>query len=226
MIFTDKFSRLPLILFTFSFIIFFYGCSSPYEVEDIDGNTYSTVKIGNQVWMAENLKVSKFKNDNPIRQLNNNKTWGTTTDAACCWYDNDAGKVEPYGRLYNWFAINDARGLAPEGWHIPTEKEIEELITYLKSDTSAAAKLKITGTEYWLPPNKGANNSSGFSALPGGYRDEDGEFHTLRANGYWWTETRTYEMFSWSERIWEGFADVDRDKKYYKFGFSVRCIKD
>lgn len=218
--------NLPTVFKLCVLFFLFASCNSEDAVQDIQGNTYRTVKIGNQTWMAENLKVTKFRNGDPISNLRDNKQWKESQSAAYCSYKNSEENAELYGYLYNWRAVNDSRGLAPQGWHIPSSKELEELVGYLKSDTIAAAKLKEAGFSHWLAPNKDADNSSGFTALPGGYRFGDGSFHTLRNNGYWWTENRSFEMYSWSARIWEGFADVERDTQYLTYGFSVRCLKD
>lgn len=194
-------------------------------VTDVDGNIYRTVTIGTQTWMAENLKVTHYRNGDKILYLPDEAAWGSTTAGAFCNYNNDSSHVSEYGRLYNWYAVNDSRGIAPEGWHIPGPAEIETLITYLKGDTIAAAKLKSAGLDSWLS-NLGADNETGFSALPGGYRHKDGSYHTLGSNGYWWTKTRSYEMFSWSKRVYQGFADVDRITDFMNYGFALRCIKD
>ncbi|RYF97964.1 MAG: hypothetical protein EOO07_38850 [Chitinophagaceae bacterium] len=207
-------------------LLVFISCRNDVTLKDVDGNSYKTVKIGNQIWMAENLKVTAFRNGDPIPNLAEDKNWAASKSASYCDYNKDAKNAKIYGHLYNWYAVNDSRGLAPKGWHIPTSKELEELISFLKSDTIAAAKLKEAGTAHWLTPNNNADNSSGFTALPGGYRFNDGTFHTIRSNGYWWTNNRSFEMYSWSPRIWEGFADVERDPQYLNYGFSVRCIKD
>lgn len=219
-------NKFKLLLLVFA-IVSFSSCKESNTVTDIDGNVYKTIKIGNQVWMAENLKVTKYRNGNPILQIKDNRAWSSTKDGAYCSYNNDASNVNTYGQLYNWYALSDPRGLAPEGWHIPTNEEIAKLIGYLKGDTVAAGKMKVAGTEHWLRPNAGAGNESGFSALPGGYRfGDDGTFHTAGSNGYWWSTTSSYEMFSWTPRLYNLFADVTRDGKYMAYGLSVRCVKD
>lgn len=195
-------------------------------VEDVDGNVYQTVKIGDQVWMAENLKVTKYRNGNPIFHIADAAKWAKTNDGAYCIYNNDSTLANTYGNLYNWYALNDSRNIAPEGWHIPTHKEIAELIRFLEGDTTAARKLKISGPEHWLNYNFSSNETK-FSAKPGGYRfGGDGGFHTAGSNGYWWTTTQSFEMFAWSPRLYEGFADVNRESYYMNYGMAVRCIKD
>ena len=210
-----------------AFLNCFYGCNNANTLTDIDGNVYKTVKIGDQVWMAENLKVTRYRNGNPILHRPEAKEWSKTTDGAYCYYNNDSSNILHFGNLYNWHAINDSRNLAPEGWHIPSPEEITTLVNTLKGDTVAGGKLKISGAGLWLSPNAGATNESGFSAVPGGYRfNEDGSFHTMGSNGYWWTTTKSYEIFSWTPRLYEVFADVNRDTQYLNYGLAVRCIKD
>ncbi|MBC7912792.1 MAG: fibrobacter succinogenes major paralogous domain-containing protein [Pyrinomonadaceae bacterium] len=203
------------------------GCAGNDTVTDIDGNVYHTVKIGDQIWMAENLKVTRYRNGNPIFHIKESKKWKDLTEGAYCNYNNDSGYTANYGCLYNWYAVNDLRTLAPEGWHIPSKEEVATLINNTKGDTLAAGKMKAIGTQFWISPNAGATNESKFSALPGGYRHGlDGSFHTLGSNGYWWAFTESFEMFSWSARIYQVFADVKRDAYCMNYGLSVRCIKD
>ena len=197
---------------------------TPTSVTDIDGNIYPVVKIGNQFWMALNLKVTHYRNGDPIKNIPDNQQWSSSNTGAYCNYNN---LPDEYGFLYNWHAINDARNIAPKGWHIPTSEDITTLINTLKGDTIAGAFLKSNSREYWAYPNEGGCNASGFSALPGGYRyGVDGSFHTAGSNGYWWTTRHSYELFSWSKRVYTYFADVQRDPQYLTYGLSVRCVKD
>jgi len=212
------------------------GCTSnkPEIVSDIDGNTYSTVKIGNQLWMGENLKVTHFRNGEAIPQITDNVLWCSAENAAYCYYNNDSANRNRYGALYNLYVVNDSRNIAPEGWHIPSFAEIEELMAFLGGELVAGGKLKKSGSDEWLYPNILATNKSGFTALPGGYRftnsasaeNTGGTFHTLGSNGYWWTSTQSFELYTWSARLHFGFANVDREMRNKTFGFSIRCIKD
>ncbi|EHQ27653.1 fibrobacter succinogenes major paralogous domain-containing protein [Mucilaginibacter paludis] len=206
---------------------FLATCNVPGTLKDIDGNIYHTVKIGNQIWMAENLRTTHFSNGNPISQISNNKAWERSTAPAFCFYDNDKEKGKTYGPLYNWYAVNDSRGLAPKGWHIPTKMELDTLLkNTIGSDTLAAAFLKEPGNKHWLPAIMETVGASGFNALPAGYRHRDGSFHSLKSNTYFWTGNFTFELYNWSSRLFYGFADVDRELYYRQYGFSVRCIKD
>lgn len=216
-----------------------YGCKADVAetMTDIDGNVYLTVKIGTQVWMAENLKVTKYRNGDLISQVKDNVQWINSTSGAWCIYGDEPVNAGSYGLLYNWFAVSDKRDLSPKGWRVPTNEDIEILMGFLGGDVVAGGKMRKAGMNQWLFPNLGATNESGFSALPGGYRfnyesnhplrnDEGGTFHTLGGNGYWWTAHQSFQLYSWSERLFWGFADVKRDPSYANFGFAVRLIKE
>ena len=189
---------------------------------DIDGNTYKTIQIGSQTWMAENLKTTRFRNGDPIPLVTGNDQWKTLTTAAYCNYDNEEDYSLIYGRLYNGFAVNDSRNLAPQGWHIPGDAEWTTLENSLGGYSSAANKLKETGTSHW---NNGiGTNESGFTALPGGFRDGTiygGPFYNLAIVTYLWSNTLsgTTNMYYRSLMFNRPFAD-----RHY--GMSVRCVKD
>lgn len=197
---------------------------------DIDGNIYHTVKIGNQVWMTENLKVTHFNDGSVIPVINNSREWYNLTSPACCWYNNDIANFESYGALYNYYAINSDK-LAPEGWHVPTEDEFRILISNLdpeanfvrhESSTTAGGMLKENGLNYWAEPNAGATNESGFAALPGGCRSYAGNFSTQGTFGYF---GGTGEQTVLSLRFATGSAFL-RDEISKYVGVSVRCVKD
>jgi uncharacterized protein (TIGR02145 family) len=200
-------------------------------VIDIDGNTYPTVKICNQTWMAENLKVSKYRNGDPVLNIQDNNSWANTRSGAWCNYNNDSPNDLVFGKLYNGYAVTDARGLAPAGWHIPTKTEWDQLIGCLSNDqVNHANKMKtVTG---WSPTNVGATNSSGFSGLPGGTRSPEGQFVNLGSFGYWYSTTLfTGNPLNIIDPIW--FASLSyiergvyQDPSSKISGLSVRCIKD
>ena len=196
-------------------------------VKDRDGNVYKTVRIGSQVWMAENLKTTKFRNGEPIPHVISNATWSVLNSGAYCWYNNDdrANKVT-YGALYNWFAVDDQRNIAPTGWHIPTDKEWAALVTYLKGERIAGGALKETLTSHWTDPNTGATNSSGFTGLPGGYRAKDGTFKNLNVCGGWWTDTEYTKSLVFYRFVENTSSTVHNFSTYKDSGFSIRCIKD
>jgi uncharacterized protein (TIGR02145 family) len=223
-----NFIQLSIAVLYVGLFMFTDSCINNNEtVVDVDGNVYHTVKIGTQVWMEENLRVTKYSNGDPLPNMSDTTQWDFTPIGAYCNYNNDTSNAITYGRLYNWYAVTDARNIAPKGWHVPSIKELKTLLAFLGGEGEAGGKMKETGTAHWLMPNTGATNESGFSALPGGYRyNRGGSFHTLGSNGHWWTITESFEMYGWSECLYYRFADINRNFNYRTFGFSVRCIKD
>lgn len=224
--------------------------SCPATVTDIDGNVYPTVQIGSQCWTAENLKVERLNNGDALATGLNNLEWG-----ACCglpyppppayaWKDNNAATKATYGLLYNWFAVTDFRGLCPIGWHVPSDAEWIEMITVLDPSTcstcvgavstTAGGALKATGTlsagtGLWLTPNTGATNSSGFGALPGGWRGSDGSFGGgVNSAGYYWSTSEwTPNPFNAINFFLSHSTDDANRLPYEKtWGYSVRCLKD
>ena len=163
-----------------------------WALYDKDGNGYDTVKIGSQFWMKQNLNTSHYRNGDPIPQITSASIWASLTTGAWCWYNNDSATyAATYGKLYNWYAVNDTRGLAPEGWHVPSYSEANDLGSLLGGNLAAGGKLKETGTSHWASPNTDATNSSGFTALAGGQRIDSGIFFTLGESGSFWTSTLT-----------------------------------
>jgi uncharacterized protein (TIGR02145 family) len=159
-------------------------------VTDADGNIYSTVSIGNQVWLGENLRTTKFSNNDPIAMVLDSAQWPVQTAAAYCYYNNDSSYVNPYGNLYNWYTVNDARNVCPTGYHVPTAAEWADLVSFLGGETVAGGKLKEQGFSHWLSPNTGADNSSNFTALPSGWRaNNNGVYENLGYMCYLWAST-------------------------------------
>jgi len=196
-------------------------------VTDVEGNIYKTVKIGNQVWMAENLNTTKYRNGDQIPNDTSTAEWYLLTEGAFCNYNNDANNSKSYGKLYNWYAINDSRHLAPVGWHVPANAEWSILFTFLGGDSIAGAKLKETGISHWPGPNSGSTNESGFTAIPGGFRSEIGDFKFINYRGYWWSSTLTTQTMAWDFILLPNFNGVfDGDWERVSVGLSVRCIKD
>lgn len=198
----------------------------PSTVTDIDGNVYHTVKIGNQVWLKENLKVTKYRNGDPIEYVADDAIWATKTSGTYCNYENENSNGNTYGRLYNWYAINDDRKIAPAGWHVPTEEEWKIMIDYLGGETQAGGKLKENTYNYWATPNYMATNTSGFTALPGGGRNQDGIFNSKGLNGIFWTSSEYDNTFAWLRIISYDKADINKNEYYKKWGASLRLIKD
>ena len=191
-------------------------------VTDIDGNVYQTVTIGTQVWMAENLKVIHYRNGDAIPNVTDSTEWSNLTTGAYCNYDNDANNATTYGRLYNWYAVNDSRNIAPTGWRVPTEDEWTILSVYLGGRTVAGGKLKETGTTHWISPNTGATNETGFTALPGGIRVSS-TCIAIGIYGYWWS----FHTLMPVHRIMTYDSDNFDDQVCSKWcGISVRCLRN
>jgi uncharacterized protein (TIGR02145 family) len=196
-----------------------------YDIYDIDGNGYYTVTIGTQVWMAENLKTTKYRDGTAIPNVTDGTTWGGLTTGAYCWYDNDIANKDEYGALYNWYTVNTGK-LCPTGWNVPTKSGWTILTDYLGGAYITAGRdMKETGHTHWSCLSPIATNSSGFTGLPGGYRSDD-YFDTIGNAGDWWSSTEYNTTEAW-------ILDMDCDVSYVSiasfnksYGFSVRCIKD
>jgi len=197
-------------------------------VTDIDGNIYHTIKIGGQIWMVENLKTTKYNDGTNIPNVTDNNQWVSSTSGAYCNYNNDVSNATTYGRLYNWYAVNNNRKIAPSGWHVPTDDEWYEMIMYLGGVYDACGKIKEAGTSHWITPNTVGINVSGFTALPAGHRVSFGEFTRFGDIAIWWTNTEDYSdaRYSWRTTVSydENYIIHNRNEK--NFGFSVRCVKD
>ncbi len=200
---------------------------SPLPVTDIDGNVYETVRIGNQVWMAENLKVTHYRDGTAIPNITDGTDWTNLTTGAYCYYDNNSSNGDTYGALYNWYAVNDSRNIAPEGWHVPTDNEWQTLIDYLGGSSVAGGKLKEAGTTHWNSPNRGADNASGFTALPNGYRHYDtGNYIGIGYYGYFWSATETTSNYALFRTLSYYDSEVGRYSYYKSYGFDIRCLRD
>jgi uncharacterized protein (TIGR02145 family) len=198
------------------------------NIKDIDGNIYKTVKIGQQIWMSENLKVTKFNDGTEIPLVTDPDVWGNLTTPGYSWYKNDYntyGKV--YGALYNWWAAGTGK-LCPVGWHVPTNIEFATLTDYLGGSAVAGGKLKEAGLKHWLSPNLGATNETGFTALPGGLRGLDGVYVVAGNYGSWWSSSEYLDWLLLSYQIimydYTSDALITQDAKGH--GYSVRCLKD
>jgi uncharacterized protein (TIGR02145 family) len=212
--------------------VYIYGYAKPYPVIDIDSIVFKSDKwqpltIGKQVWMLKNLNVDHYRNGDTIPQVTDPTQWLNLTTGAWCYYNNDPVMGAIYGKLYNWYAVNDPRGLAPDGWHVPTDAEWTILTNYLGGESVAGGKLKEAGTAHWKTPNDGATNESGFSALPGGLRFySNGAFYTFGGAGYWWSATEGYATSAWFRDLSYDYTYVRRGHFSKEDGFSVRCVKD
>jgi uncharacterized protein (TIGR02145 family) len=208
---------------------------------DIDGNSYKTIQIGTQVWMAENLRTTHYSDGTTIPLVTGDDSWSALTynDKAFCWFNNDsASNAITYGALYTWTAaMNGAvssssspsgiQGVCPSGWHLPSDNEWTILTDYLGGLDVAGTKLKETDTLHWRSPNTVATNESGFTALPGGHRSYDAIWWDIRDLGFWWSSTEEDYYSRWYRVIvsTESTAEMYRRTSLYQDGFSVRCVK-
>ena len=210
-------------------------------VTDIDGNTYQTVKIGDQWWIAENLKVTHYCNGDAIPNVTGSSYWYNLTSGAYCNYNDDDNNSATYGSLYNWYAVNDSRSIAPEGWHVPSDEEWKTLEIYLgmsnsdinnrgwRRGTNEGGKLKEAGTAHWTSPNTSANNKSGFSALPSGNRYiaiNNSEYNDIHELAGFWSSTEYESLLALYRGLSHIRSEIFRHAGFKSFGFSVRCVRD
>jgi len=212
-------------------------------VTDIDGNVYGTVKIGAQRWMAENLKVSRYRNGRIIPEVTNDANWVLLFYGARCKYDNDENNVDTYGYLYNFYVIEDSGNISPEGWHVPTDDDWKELEMYLGMSQSEADTVGYRGTDegsklagradLWpdgILKINAAFGASGFFGLPGGSRQNSvnypGTFFQLGNIAYFWTASWSGDLYAWYRILNNGRSDVLRDNIGKRFGYSIRCVRD
>ena len=208
-------------------------CPGTPTVTDIDGNIYNTIQVDNHCWMKENLKVTRYPNGSNIPLINDNNLWANlgdnNTDDAYCYYNNDNNSE--YGALYsyaaaiadNWQRDNtEAQGICPDGWHLPSDYEWSVLSDFLGGLSVAGGKMKEAGFNHWETPNTDATNESGFTALPGGYRNStSGIFYNIENYGFWWTSSATYYRY-----LRYNSAELFRNSVNLSNGFSVSCLLD
>lgn len=240
----NTYLKIPFLIFYI--VIIFVGCSKDDAgstngkttavfnpdlnygtLADLDGNVYKTITIGNQVWMAENLRVTTYNDGSPILKITETSEWSKLTIGAYCNYNNTTNldTIATFGCLYNWYAVNTSK-LAPSGWHVATNEEWNNLIIFLGGPSVAGCKLKEEGTNHWLSPNTGATNEFGFTALPGSFRYTNGKFGIFGNRGFWWSSTEFDVNNSWSWYIYNDYENVYRYYNLNQYGFSVRCVKD
>ncbi len=211
------------------------GCGGQTSLT-YDGRTYDLVEIGGQCWFADNLATDHYRNGDPIPTGLDNNTWQNTTTDAYAIYNNDPTNDATYGKLYNWYTTVDTRGLCPTGWHVPTDCEWmylegslgmaveEQELSVGGRGTNEGGALKATTN--WNSPNTGATNSSGFTALPGGYRNRSGVYDGIGSYDLWWSRTDFNSNFAWTRVLSYSNSDVGRGLNDKPFGFSVRCVRD
>jgi uncharacterized protein (TIGR02145 family) len=221
----------------------------PKEVQDIDGNSYAVICFGEQLWMAENLKTTRFNDGSDIPFIPDNQEWSILSTPGYCWYNNDADNKSEYGALYNWYAVDSCK-ICPEGWHVPSDEEWTELEIFLENngynydgsidvDNDRKTNNKIgkamTSTTGWTlsdiegaigntdyPENK---NLTGFNVLPGGYRNASGVFMYLNLSGNCWSTAEYNSASAWYRRFLYDNVEVSKDDHVKRDGFSVRCVK-
>jgi uncharacterized protein (TIGR02145 family) len=194
----------------------------------------------NQIWMQKNLNITTYRNGDHIPEVKDSVEWAKLTTGAWCYYNNDPANGKIYGKLYNWYAVNDPRGLAPEGWHIPSNEEWTAMSNGLGGDRVAGGKMKDLHSGYstpkgyiyyWLSPNVDASNTSGFNGLPGGmhsYLPAAG-FDGIGKFGFWWSSTGNSSppvAYAWYRTLYNSYGVTDGKNDNGRFGFSVRCVKD
>ena len=207
-------------------MLFFASCTNqPKKCVDIDGNSYTVVQIGSMQWTGENLDVAHYRNGDTIPEIKDSDVWPTLTTGAWCYNENKAENGKTYGKLYNWYAVNDPRGLAPKGWHVASDAEWSELASLLGGSETAGGAMKAT--VHWKEPNDGAKNKSGFAALPAGARrDIDGKFMAPSEYSRFWSSTESTIKSAMVSAL--GYFDtvLRQGKAGKNNGFSVRCVKD
>lgn len=212
-------------------------------VKDIDGNIYKTIKISTQVWMAENLKTTHYNDGTPILNVTDDAAWQNLTTPGYCWNLNDsASNAKQFGALYNYYTVADTNSLniCPVGWDVPTDAEWTELTDFLKNNNygyagvsgpdigksmAATFRWNSDGTAGTLGNDLGSNNSSGFSALPGGLRHDFGLYNSVGPFGYWWSSTASGAN-AWYRGLLNFLSYVDQGVRDKRMGFSVRCVRD
>jgi uncharacterized protein (TIGR02145 family) len=214
------------VIYTMLFISCGESSDGNGESLSANGGSSKEVIIGKQVWMTENLNVDKFRNGDPIPKAKTPEEWkraGEKKQAAWCYYDNDPANGVKYGKLYNWYAVNDSRGLAPKGWHIPTDDEWKVLIDYLGGKDVAGKKMKSTSG--WIRNGNGTNES-GFLGLPGGYRSIFGNFMAIGCYGDWWSISEEDTNYAYELSLYRNFDSTGNYMGFKIGGLSVRCLKD
>ena len=196
-------------------------------VTDLDGNPYSADIIGEQTWLVENLRTTKYSNGDDIWNLTNPTDWQTTTSGAWSYYENDSHYEVPYGKLYNLFAVADTRNVCPTGWHVPNDGEWQTLINFVGGNEFAGNKMKETSTAHWKPNNDFSTNSSGFTALPGGARSNStGISYPAISLGMFWSTTAFDDENAYGYYLFDAYQSISRQLYIKQTGLSVRCMQD
>ncbi len=212
------------------FFIILFSCTredkSPEPLIDIEGNIYKTVRIGEQLWMAENLKATMYNDGEKISLITDASEWRNSTKPGYCWYNNDeSSNKDTYGALYNAFTVNTGK-LCPTGWHVPEMEEFQKLEEFIADTITPGGKLKETGFDHWLAPNTGADNRSGFTARGAGIRYFEGSFSSILYYTSIWSGSESGNHEQWYIALYYNDASLIVSHRNKMHGFSVRCIKD
>ena len=196
------------------------------QVSDKEGNVYKTVVLDNKTWMAENLRVTKYRNGEPIETTASAKNISNELEPKYYWTYNGVDSIAKiYGNLYTWYAVQDDRGICPDGYRIPSDLDWISLINSLDGNIVAGAKMKEIDFNHWMKPNANATNETGFTALPGGYRENDGKYYVLGFRGYWWSAKKNYVYIAWNSGLIYNNDILERLEFIKKNGLSVRCVR-
>ncbi|TLX72989.1 hypothetical protein E9993_16100 [Labilibacter sediminis] len=197
------------------------------SVFDLDGNAYTSVTIGSQTWLTENLRTTKYANGDDIPNVINGADWQNASSGAWCYFENIDDFEVPYGKLYNWYTVTDSRNVCPSGWHVPSDAEWQTLITFLGGPDMVGNKLKETGTAHWAPVNDFATNSSGFTALPGGAQSAlPGYSYPPNTLGMFWSATAVDMENAYGYYLFDSYQSINKQEYLKQTGLSVRCVKD
>jgi uncharacterized protein (TIGR02145 family) len=210
-----------VIIFMFSAVSASFGQS----VKDIDGNIYNTIHVGKQVWMGENLKTTKFNDGSKIPLVSDKKIWSKLTTPGYCWFNNDQERKDEYGALYNFYSV-ETKKLCPTGWHVPSQSEITNLITFLGDQNLAGNRIKEAGLVHWKNSITIVNNEFEFTALPGGFRLYSGAYSEDGEYGVWWSSTSYESTQAWNMGLYFNSTKLYNGHDIRQAGFSVRCLKN
>lgn len=224
---------------TIALVVMMFSCEKDDDNPAEPSKNYDSVTIGTQVWMAKNLDVDHYRNGDAIPQVTDPTQWNNLKTGAWCYYKNDPANGEIYGKLYNWYAVNDSRGLAPDGWHVPTDDEWKELEMCLGMSQTEADSTGWRGTDQgsqlagsadlWQTGALKSNSkfgNSGFSALPGGWRNLNGTFGSIGYYANWWSATECNATNAWYRGMSYGISSIFRSNYFKEGGFAVRCVRD
>ncbi len=206
---------------------YFHGaaCTDAPTMTDVDGNVYATIQVGGQCWTATNLRTTRYRDGSAMPNVTSNNAWAQMSTGARCSYQNNAVLDVTYGQLYNWYVVADPRGVCPLGWHVPSDAEWSQLTDHLGGANVAGGLLKTT--TLWNPPNTGATNASGFSAVPAGTRsDVDGVFAYFGSYSYWWSATERTSTGAWYRNAASLNAGINRNDSPKRSGYCIRCLRD